>query len=68
MNVFYEAEKVGNVYRGLVINSRTFDRITITAHTYSDRTTAVEAARRMHIEATPEEVQPFLKSWLVAEH
>jgi len=60
--VFFEAEKVGNTYRGLVIDSKTFDQILVTAHNYPDRTVAVEAARRMHLESVPEEIQSFLPS------
>lgn len=67
MNVFFEAERVGTTYRGLVIDSKTFDRITMTRHTYADRTTAVEAARRMHLESVPEEIQAFLP-YLTLEH
>jgi hypothetical protein len=50
-SVFFEAEKIGNVYRGLVIDSKTLETISITAYTYLDRDIAMAAARRMHLEA-----------------
>lgn len=65
--VFYEAERIGNVYRGLVIDSKTFDTRAITAHTYPDRTVAIEAARRMQIDTTPEEIAAFVP-WSVLEN
>lgn len=50
-HVFYEAERIGSEYRGLVIDSKTFDTVLVTAHNYPDYTVAKEAARRMHLEA-----------------
>lgn len=67
MNVFFEAERIGNVYRGLVIDSKTFDTKSITAYTYPDRDVAIAAARRMHIESVPEEIQDFMPSFAMLE-
>lgn len=67
MSVFFEAERVGTTYRGLVIDSKTFDTKAITAYTYSDRDVAIAAAKRMHLESVPEEIQAFLP-YLTLEH
>jgi len=47
-NVFFEAQRVGTEYRGLVIDSKTFDTVLVTAHNYPDATVATCAARAMY--------------------
>lgn len=49
-NVFFEAQRIGTEYRGLVIDSKTFDTVLVTAHNYPDATVAVCAARAMYAE------------------
>lgn len=49
-DVFVEAQRVGNEWRGMVIDSHTFDQVLVTRHNYSDATVAKEAARREYME------------------
>lgn len=51
----------------VVIAYKGFDTTAITAHTYPDRDVAIAAARRMHIESVPEEIQACLP-YLTLEH
>ena len=50
------AERIGNQYRGEVIDANTFERIAVTAHNYHDKTVAECAARRMWAERVEVEV------------
>ena len=65
--VFFEAQQVGDKYRGLVINAKTFDHVLITAHNYTDRTTAVCAAKRMYTDAMLQNVQAHVPSMSMME-
>ena len=48
--VFFEAQRIGTEYRGLVIDSKTFDTVLVTAHNYPDADVAKAAARAMHMD------------------
>lgn len=46
--VIFKAEQVGNEFRGLVIDAKTFQTVAITAHNYCEETVATCAARSMY--------------------
>jgi hypothetical protein len=65
--VTYMAEQVGQEYRGLVIDSKTFKTIFITSHNYPTETIATCAARRAWTDRIPEEIQSFMPSLAMLE-
>lgn len=51
----FVAERVGNAYRGEVLDGSTYRTILITAHTYANETIAKVAAKRIWAERQPVE-------------
>lgn len=59
-DVLYMTEQIGNEFRGLVIDAKTYKTVFITAHNYCTETVAACAAKRAYAERVPEEVHALL--------
>lgn len=56
MNVIYTTTRVGNAYRGEVLDGKTYRTLLVTAHTYPNETIAKVAAQRMWVESQAQQV------------